>query len=125
MPTSCDALYTCAAGLLTLSHLSSSALCGISQSQPGDGFAGLMRFNPTEKAKGLLRDWHQICQDEESNAQPAWNKVRHIPEQWMHGATPKLVQTPPPPPAFSIQSCITLIHPPVDPSWDQTDIHSI
>ena len=34
-----------------------------------------MRFNPTEKAKGLLRDWHQMCQDEESNAQPAWNKV--------------------------------------------------
>ncbi|CAL5224088.1 g6714 [Coccomyxa viridis] len=36
---------------------------------------GLMRFNPTEKAKGLLRDWHQVCQDEESNAQPAWNKL--------------------------------------------------
>ena len=38
-----------------------------------------MRFNPTEKAKGLLRDWHQMCQDDESNAQPAWNKVRPPP----------------------------------------------
>lgn len=37
-----------------------------------------MRFNPTEKAKGLLRDWHQVCQDEESNAQPAWNKVSRL-----------------------------------------------
>lgn len=37
--------------------------------------AGLMRFNPTEKAKAVLRDWHQVCQDDESNAQPAWNKV--------------------------------------------------
>ncbi|CAK0732131.1 hypothetical protein CVIRNUC_000089 [Coccomyxa viridis] len=36
---------------------------------------GLMRFNPTEKAKALLRDWHQMCQDDESNAQPAWNKL--------------------------------------------------
>lgn len=44
-----------------------------------------MRFNPTEKAKGLLRDWHQICQDKESNAQPAWNKARHI----FHNAIPK------------------------------------
>ena len=38
-----------------------------------------MRFNPTEKAKALLRDWHQMCQDDESNAQPAWNKVRLPP----------------------------------------------
>ena len=38
-----------------------------------------MRFNPTEKAKALLRDWHQMCQDDESNAQPAWNKVRLMP----------------------------------------------
>ncbi|CAL5221951.1 g4228 [Coccomyxa viridis] len=36
---------------------------------------GLMRLNPTEKAKGLLRDWYQVCQDDESNAQPAWNKL--------------------------------------------------
>ncbi len=41
----------------------------------GSSNAGLMRLNPTEKAKGLLRDWYQVCQDDESNAQPAWNKA--------------------------------------------------
>ena len=44
-----------------------------------------MRFNPTEKAKALLRDWHQMCQDDESNAQPAWNKVRLPPGLLMQG----------------------------------------
>ena len=37
-----------------------------------------MRFNPTDKAKDLLRDWHQVYQYEESNAQPAWNKVSPV-----------------------------------------------
>lgn len=89
-----------------------------------------MLFNPTEKAKGLLRDWHQICQDQESNAQPAWNKVRHILEQWVHDATPKPIPITP----TSMQilclghgplvtACIALIQPSIDPSWDQAEWH--
>ena len=37
--------------------------------------AGLMYFSPTDKAKAVLRDWHQVCVEGGSNNQPAWNKV--------------------------------------------------
>lgn len=34
-----------------------------------------MYFNPTFKAKAVLKEWHQVCVDAGSNNQPAWNKV--------------------------------------------------
>lgn len=37
--------------------------------------AGLMYFKPTDKAKAVLKEWHQVCADAGSNNQPAWNKV--------------------------------------------------
>jgi hypothetical protein len=37
--------------------------------------AGLMYFQPTDKAKAVLKEWHQVCVDVGSNNQPAWNRV--------------------------------------------------
>ena len=37
--------------------------------------AGLMYFKPTDMAKAVLKEWHQVCVDAGSNNQPAWNKV--------------------------------------------------
>ena len=42
-----------------------------------------MYFNPTEKAKAVLRDWHQVCVEGGSN-QPAWNKVRPPSQPTLH-----------------------------------------
>ena len=37
---------------------------------------GLMYMNPTEKAKSLLQQWHDTCQEQKYLNQPAWNNVR-------------------------------------------------
>jgi hypothetical protein len=37
---------------------------------------GLMYLNPTDKARALMRAWHDTCQEQKFLNQPAWNEVR-------------------------------------------------
>ena len=53
-----------------------------------------MYFHPTDKAKAVLRDWHQVCVEGGSNNQPAWNKVRPLPAVHLTMHAPALPQLP-------------------------------